>query len=89
MLRLAAAAVAIVLLQASPTLAGDPDRNLGGPSLNSSEIAAIQYHEAPQLPLANARRQFCYLSSASSGTACVVDGLPGFMLPGSDIARQD
>lgn len=53
-----------------------------GPSLNSSEVAAIQYHE----PAVSSRCQtragvFAVSPSRPVDTRCVVDGLPGVMLP--------
>lgn len=97
MMKLVATAVAAVLLQASPTLAGgleliksggEVSRQSTGPSLSSAEIAALQYHEEAD----PAGQSLSYRCQTRAGvfnisprrpidTSCAVDGLPGFMLP--------
>lgn len=100
-MKLTAAAIAVVLLQAVPTLAGtlsqnrldnsatvevvkstDPDRDRNvRPSLSASEIAAIQYHEPLSFRCQTRAGVFAVSPLRPVDTACVVDGLPGFMLP--------
>lgn len=101
MMRLAAAAMAVLLLQAAPTFAGGFSEDLiydlppakviksaddGSlrkmrPTLNSSEIAAIQYHEARSSRCQTRAGIFAVYPLRPMDTACVVNGLPGFMLP--------
>lgn len=101
MIRLTAAAVAAVLLQASSSLAGGlksdlaidvPQANIiksaddgvyrtANPSLSSSEIAAIQYHEPLSFRCQTREGIFPVSPERPIDTPCVVNGLPGFMLP--------
>lgn len=108
MMRLAATAIAVVLLRASPAFAGGvvedlvkdlpsvelvkssddgSHRNIR-PSLSSSQIAAVQYHEAAvqyHEPLSFRCQTragiFNVYPLRPTDTTCVVNGLPGFMLP--------
>jgi hypothetical protein len=100
MIRLAAA-MAVLLLQASPTFAGGFSEDLiedlppakvirsadngalqkARPTLNSSEIAAIQYHEALSSRCQTRAGIFAVYPLRPMDTTCVVNGLPGFMLP--------
>ena len=87
MMTLGAAAVAAMLSQSgfrlvnadtsSPAVLDESIR----PTLNSSEIAAVQYRHdlLPLLP--NAGTLVCRRSSAASGTTCVVNSLLAFPLP--------
>lgn len=108
MMRLAATAIAVVLSQASPTLAGGLSKDLvtdrpkvevvsstdrdaarnRGPSPTSSEISALQYHETAveyteSLSFRCQTREgvFDIHPPRPSDTSCVVNALPGFMLP--------
>lgn len=51
------------------------------PTLNSSEIAAIQYHEDLSSRCQTRAGIFAIHPRRPMDTACVVNGLPGFMLP--------
>lgn len=101
MIKLAAAASAILLLQAAPTFAegfseellrdlpsakviksaDDGSARKISPTLNSSQIAAIQYHDAPGSRCQTRAGVFVVYALRPTDTACVVNGLPGFVLP--------
>jgi hypothetical protein len=87
MMTLGAAAVAAMLSQSefrlvdadtsSPAISDETMR----PTLNSSEIAALQYRQN-LLPLPrNAGTLVCRRSPAAGGTTCVVNSLPAFPSP--------
>lgn len=99
MMRLAATALVLVIVQSTQTFAGGFREGLTqdlpaagaietgydrtrGPSLSASEIAAIQYHE----PEVSSRCQtragvFAVSPLRPVDTTCVVNGMPGVMLP--------
>ena len=88
MMTLAAAAIAVMfsqsefrLVDADTSSPAVPDDNMRRPTLNSSEIAAIQYREHLQHSLLNPARQICYLIPPAGGTTCVINSLPAFPLP--------
>jgi hypothetical protein len=87
MMTLAAAAVAAMVSQSELKLV-DADTSwpavpskMRQPTLNSSEIAAVQYREKFPHSVQRGARQFCYLSPSSGGSTCVVNGMPAFPLP--------
>ena len=51
------------------------------PTLSSSEIAAIQYHEGLSSRCQTRAGVFAVHPLRPMDTTCVVNGLPGFMLP--------
>lgn len=51
------------------------------PSLSSSEISAIQYREPLSFRCQTRAGIFAVTPERPVDTACVVDGLPGFILP--------
>jgi hypothetical protein len=51
------------------------------PTLNSSEIAAIQYHEAASSRCQTRAGIFAIYPLRPTDTTCVANGLPGFVLP--------
>jgi hypothetical protein len=87
MMTLAAAAVVAAMVSQSEPKLVDADTswpavpgNMRQPTLDSSEIAAVQYREKPHL-IQTGARQFCCLSPASGGSTCVVNSLPAFPSP--------
>ena len=87
MMTLGAAAVAAMLAQSefrlvnadtsSPAIGDETMR----PTLNSSEVAAVQYRQDLLALPRNAGTLVCRRSSAAGGTTCVVNSLPAFPLP--------
>lgn len=96
MMKLVVVAFAAMLLQTTSSFAGGLEliksgdvspRNMG-PSLSSSEIAAVQYHEdtvrdddALSFRCQTRAGVFNISPRRPVDTSCAVDGLPGFMLP--------
>ena len=50
-------------------------------TLNSSEIAAIQYREPAQLPRQAARSDICRVSTVTGDTICMVHAQPALFFP--------
>lgn len=74
------------MLQGTATLevvksTGNSPYGAAKPSLSSSEIAAIQYHEPLSYRCQTREGVFAIQQQRPIDTTCVVNGLPGFMLP--------